>query len=668
MNSSLAGALQVAFVVLVLAVVYVPLGDYMARVYRSTRDLLPERAIYSLARVDARREQTWVGYVLAVLAFSLISFLFLYLLQRLQGVLPWSDGKAGVNPATAFNTAISFVTNTNWQSYSPEVVMSNLSQMLGLAVQNFVSAAVGMAVAVALIRGLVNRRGDGLIGNFWVDLTRTCVRILLPLSVIVAILLLTQGVVQSWHSGFGFTTMSGDPSRSMVGPFASQEAIKELGTNGGGTLSANSAHPFENPTPFSNVVEILAILIIPICLTRTYGTLVRDRRQGLTLLGVMAAIWGVMLAIVWTFESHTNGLAAQAAGAMMEGKEQRFGIPGSALFAVSTTGTSTGAVNAAHDSLSAGGGGAVIWNMLLGEVAPGGVGTGLYGILMMAVVTVFVGGLLVGRSPEFLGKKIGQNEITMAALYVLVMPALVLVGVGVSVAMGSTLDAQGNSGDPGTPGSIHGFSEVIYAYASASNNNGSAFGGLTVTSDWFQTSLGMAMLLGRFLPIVFVLALAGLLSRQRPRGVVSTSSTSEGNSTGGVVSTGSTSAYGSAGGVVSTSSTSEGNSTGGVVSTGSTSAYGSAGGVVSTSSTSGYGSTGGGGSAGGVVSTSSTSGEGSTSGVVAVLERQEAVRAEANLPTHGLLFGALLLGTILLVAGLTFFPAMALGPIAEALL
>ncbi|GAC46781.1 potassium-transporting ATPase subunit KdpA [Gordonia aichiensis] len=613
MNSTLAGVLQAGFVVLVLAVVYVPLGDYMARVYRSTRDLLPERAIYALARVDSRREQTWVGYVLAVLAFSVISFLFLYLLQRLQGVLGWSDGKPGVNPATAFNTAISFVTNTNWQSYSPEAVMSNLSQMLGLAVQNFVSAAVGMAVAVAFIRGLVNRRGDGLIGNFWVDLTRTCVRILLPLSVIIAIILLTQGVVQSWHSGFGFTTMSGEHARSMVGPFASQEAIKELGTNGGGTLSANSAHPFENPTPLSNVVEILAILIIPVCLTRTYGTLVRDHRQGLTLLGVMATIWGIMLAIVWSFESHTNGLAAQAAGAMMEGKEQRFGIAGSALFAVSTTGTSTGAVNSAHDSLSAGGGGAVIWNMLLGEVAPGGVGTGLYGILMMAVVTVFVGGLLVGRSPEFLGKKIGQNEITMAALYVLVMPALVLIGVGVSVAMGSTLDAQGNSGDPGTPGSIHGFSEVIYAYTSAANNNGSAFGGLTVTSDWFQTSLGLAMLFGRFLPIVFVLALAGLLGRQRPRGAVSASA-ADGSTDGPTV---------------------VGRSTG-------------------VENSTGEGRTG----LGDVVG----------AGMVAVLERQEAVRTESNLPTHGALFGALLLGTILLVAGLTFFPAMALGPIAEALL
>ena len=299
----------------------------------------------------------------------------------------------------------------------------------------------------------------------------------------------------------------------MVGPFASQEAIKELGTNGGGTLSANSAHPFSNPTPLSNIVEILAILIIPVCLTRTYGTLVGDRRQGLTILGVMAVIWGGMLAVVWAFESRTNGIAAQAAGAMMEGKEQRFGIPASALFAVSTTGTSTGAVNSAHDSYSAAGGGALIWNMLLGEVAPGGVGTGLYGMLVLAIIAVFVGGLLVGRAPQFLGKKIGQHEITMAALSILVMPALVLVGTAISVVLSSTTGFQGNSGDPGSNESIHGFSEVLYAYASAANNNGSAFGGLTVTSDWFQTSLGFAMLLGRFLPIIFVLALAGLLAK-----------------------------------------------------------------------------------------------------------------------------------------------------------
>ncbi|MGV9794617.1 MULTISPECIES: potassium-transporting ATPase subunit KdpA [unclassified Gordonia (in: high G+C Gram-positive bacteria)] len=594
MSATVAGLLQLALLLFILAAAYVPLGDYMARAYDSARDLRFEKLFYRVGRIDPRREQTWVGYALAVLAFSLISFLFLYAIQRLQGVLPWSDGKPGVTPSMAFNTAVSFVTNTNWQSYSPEVVMTNFTQMIGLAVQNFVSAAVGMAVAVAVIRGIRNRRGSGEIGNFWVDLVRGCVRILLPLSFIVALILLTQGAIESFKTGFDFTTLDGRQAHSVLGPFASQEAIKELGTNGGGTLSVNSAHPFSNPTPLSNIVEILALLIIPVCLTRTYGTMVGDRRQGLTLLGVMAAIWGVMLTVVWVFESRTDGIAAQAAGAMMEGKEQRFGIPGSVLFAVSTTGTSTGAVNSAHDSFSAAGGGALIWNMLLGEVAPGGVGAGLYGVLIMAVITVFVGGLLVGRSPEFLGKKIGQHEITMAALYVLVMPALVLAGTSISVILGTTTGFQGNSGDPGTPGSIHGFSEVLYAYASAANNNGSAFGGLTVTSDWFQTSLGIVMLLGRFLPIVFVLALAGLLAKQRPR-----------NRETAVGSTVSAPAAASGG------------------------------------------------------------------APTMVATQRKPVRVEddaSTLPTHGLLFGALLAGTILLVAGLTFFPAMALGPIAEAVL
>ncbi|MGW0038361.1 potassium-transporting ATPase subunit KdpA [Gordonia sp. NPDC003376] len=560
--STVAAVGQVATVLVILAAVYVPLGDHMARVYRGDRDLFVERVIYRIARIDPRRPQTWKGYSLAVLAFSLISILLLYLLQRLQGLLPGADGKPGVNPAMAFNTAVSFVTNTDWQSYSPELVMSNLTQVLGLAVQNFASAAVGMAVAIALIRGLVARRAGTGLGNFWVDLIRGTVRILLPLAVIVAIILLTQGAVQSWHAGFDYTMLDGRDARSIVGPFASQEAIKELGTNGGGTLAANSAHPFSNPTPLSNVVEVAALLLIPVCLTRTYGTLVGDRRQGLTLLGVMATIWTAMLAVTWWFEAHATGVAGTAAGAMLEGKEQRFGIPGSVLFAVSTTGTSTGAVNASHDSFTPGGGGAVLWNMLLGEVAPGGVGSGLYGMLILAVITVFVGGLLVGRTPEFLGKKIGKNEITLAALSVLVMPALVLTGTAISVLLGSTTDAQGNSGPPGTPGSIHGFTEVLYAYASAANNNGSAFGGLTVTDTWFQTSLGVVMLFGRFLPIVFVLALAGLMVRQVPR----------------------------------------------------------------------------------------------------------AAAVSSTLPTHGVLFGVLLLGTTLLVAGLTFFPAMTLGPIAEALL
>ena len=576
MNPALASTLQLVAVLFVLAVVYVPLGDYMARVFTSLRDLAPERWFYRAVRVDSKRQQTWSGYAAATLSFAFVGVVVLYLLQRLQSHLPMSGGKPGVTPAIAFNTAVSFVTNTNWQSYSPEAVMSNFSNMAGLAVQNFVSAAVGIAVAVALIRGLIARKGDGQIGNFWVDLTRSVFRILLPLAILVAVILLTQGVVQSFRSGFGFTNLDGSSGHALVGPFASQEAIKELGTNGGGTYAANSAHPFENPTPLSNVVEIIALLIIPVCLTRTYGTMVGDRRQGNTILGVMASLFAVILAITWWFEEHTHGVAAKAAGAMMEGKEQRFGIPGSALFAVATTGTSTGAVNAQHDSFSAAGGGAVIWNMLLGEVAPGGTGTGLYGMLILAIIAVFVGGLLVGRTPHFLGKKIGQHEVTMAALSILVMPALVLTGTAITMVLNSTTGFLGNSGDHGSPSAMHGYSEVLYAFTSASNNNGSAFGGLTVTSDWFQASLGFCMLLGRYLPIIFTLALAGRLAMQQPKSEVVAD---------------------------------------------------------------------------------------------AKAPRSTRVRAEsvATLPTHGLLYGALLFGTVVLVAGLTFFPALALGPIAEAL-
>lgn len=565
MNPALAAGLQIALVVAVLAILYVPVGDYMAKVYTTdpdlrSADLRIESLLYRLCRVDPRAEQSWYGYAGSLLGFSAASVLLLYVLQRIQGVLPLGGGRGGVSPAVAFNTAASFVSNTNWQSYVPETTMSHLTQAVGLAVQNFVSAAVGMAVAAALIRGFVRVARGGAIGNFWVDLTRGCLRILLPIAFVIALILLSQGVIQSFHTGFASTGLDGRGVTNALAPVASQEAIKELGTNGGGILAANSAHPFENPTPLSNIVEILAILLIPVCLTRTFGTMVGDRRQGLTLLAVMSTLWFGLLAVTLAAESGTRGVAATAAGSMMEGKEVRFGIPGSALFAVTTTGTSTGAVNAAHDSLSPLGGGAVLLNMLLGEIAPGGVGTGLYGILVLALIAVFVGGLLVGRTPEYLGKKLGQREITLAALSVLVMPALVLIGTGITVILGSTVGYLGNSGDPGTPQSIHGFTEVLYAFASASNNNGSAFGGLTVTSDWFQSALGVCMLLGRFLPILFVLALAGSLSAQRrtPAGA-------------------------------------------------------------------------------------------------------------GTLPTSGPVFAGLLTGTVVLVAGLTFFPALALGPISEAL-
>ncbi|MBY6540866.1 potassium-transporting ATPase subunit KdpA [Rhodococcus sp. BP-349] len=555
-----AAGLQIALVVLVLALAYVPLGDYMARVFATpSSDSRVESLLYRLCRIDSRVEQTRIGYTTSLLGFSAASVLFLYGLQRLQGVLPLNGGLAGVSPAVAFDTAVSFVTNTNWQSYTPETTMSNFVQPVGLAVQNFVSAAVGLAVAVAVVRSFVRVRAGGELGNFWVDLTRGTLRILLPLAFVVALILLTQGVVMSFRTGFDVTGLDGSGIRNALAPAASQEAIKELGTNGGGIFAANSAHPFENPTPLSNVVQIISLLLVPVSLTRTFGTMVGSRRQGLTLLSVMGVLWAAMLAVTMAAESGARGAAAAAAGAMMEGKEQRFGLAGSALFAVSTTGTSTGAVNSAHDSMSPLGGGAVLLNMLFGEIAPGGVGTGLYGLLVLAVIAVFVGGLLVGRTPEYLGKKLGRREITMAALSVLVMPALVLVGTAVTVALPSTTGYQGNSGDPGTPSSAHGFTEVLYAYASASNNNGSAFGGLTVTSDWFQISLAVAMLLGRFLPIVFVLAMAGSLVTQR-----------------------------------------------------------------------------------------------------------RVAPGVGTLPTTGPLFSGLLLGTVVLVAALTFFPALSLGPIAEA--
>ncbi|ADG97344.1 potassium-transporting ATPase, A subunit [Segniliparus rotundus DSM 44985] len=510
MPTGLAAALQLLFILGVLAAVYVPLGDFMARVYTSTEDLAVERVLYKAARVNAAAEQTWQWYTLSLLGFSFVSVFFLYALQRLQGVLHLGGGLAAVSPAVAFNTAVSFVTNTNWQSYTPETTMGVWTQPLGLAVQNFLSAAVGMAVAIALVRGFVHVREGGEVGNFWVDLVRGAVRVLLPLSLLVAVVLLTQGAVQSLHAGF-----ASSQGQVPLGMAASQEAVKELGTNGGGFFAANSAHPFENPTPFSNAVEIIALLVIPVAFTRTFGTLVGDRRQGLALLAVMAFLWGSVLAATWFCESSPSGMAGKAAGAMLEGKEVRFGVPASVVFAVSTTGTSTGAVNAAHDSFSALGGGALTLNMLFGEIAPGGTGTGLYGLLVLALIAVFVGGLLVGRTPEYLGKKVRQREITLAALAVLVMPALVLAGTGISLVLPGTRAAQGNSGDPRTLGSIHGYSEVLYAYASASNNNGSAFGGLAATSDWFQASLAFCMLLGRFLPIILVLALAGSLVAQR---------------------------------------------------------------------------------------------------------------------------------------------------------
>ncbi|MGD9988538.1 potassium-transporting ATPase subunit KdpA [Pseudonocardia sp.] len=507
MSDTLAGLLQVALLLVLLGACYVPLGDYMARVFTAERHWRGEAVLYRLVRVDPSSGQRWPTYAAGVLGFSFASIVLLYLLQRLQAVLPASFGRGPVSPAVAFNTAVSFVTNTNWQSYVPESTMGNTVQMAGLTVQNILSAAVGLAVAVALIRGFV-RSGTDRLGNFWVDLTRGVVRILLPFAFVAAVLLLIMGVTMSLRSGVDVTGVDGATHTLPLAPTASQEAVKELGTNGGGIFNANSAHPFESPNALSNLFEIFLLLVIPVCLTRTFGTMVGNRRQGTVLLSVMGALWTAMLAVAWFAETHPNGVATLAAGGALEGKEVRFGIPAGVLFGVSTTGTSTGAVNSMHDSFTGAGGGAFLLNMLFGEVAPGGVGTGLYGILLLSIIAVFLAGLMVGRTPEYLGKKLGRREVTAAAVSILAMPVLVLVGAGLAIALPGTVGALNNDG-------AHGFSEVLYAFASAANNNGSAFAGITVTSDFFQSALGLAMLFGRFVPILAVLALAGSLARQR---------------------------------------------------------------------------------------------------------------------------------------------------------
>jgi K+-transporting ATPase ATPase A chain len=506
MSATGAGLVQLAVLLLALAVAWRPLGDWMALVFTDSRHWRIERGIYRLVRVDPDSEQRWTTYAVAVLAFSFVGVVLLYLLQRLQAVLGADLGRGAVSPSVAFNTAVSFVTNTNWQSYVPETTMGHFVAMAGLTVQNFLSAAVGLAVAVAVVRGFV-RSGSDRLGNAWVDITRGCVRILLPLAAVGAIVLVALGVAMSLKSGIVVTGPDGKASTIALAPVASQESIKELGTNGGGILNANSAHPFENPTGLTDFLEIFFLLLVPVALTRTFGRMVGSVRQGVALLGVMASLWGLMLAVIWVAEANPTGQAAVAAGANLEGKEVRFGIPSSALFADSTTATSTGAVNSLHDSFSAFGGGGALLNMLFSEMTPGGVGTGLYSILVIAIVAVFLAGLMVGRTPEYLGKKLGRREVTCAAVVVLAMPALVLLGTGLAVVLPSTGDALGNSG-------AHGLSEVFYAFTSATNNNGSAFGGLTVTDGFFQTALGVAMLLGRFVPIVAVLALAGSLGRQ----------------------------------------------------------------------------------------------------------------------------------------------------------
>jgi len=529
-----AGWLQLVVLIVSLGITTPLLGRYMAQVFGGgkapgDRVFLPvERAIYRMCRVDPEGEQRWSVYTLSLLAFSVVSVLFLYALLRLQGHLPFNpDNQKGVGPALSFNTAVSFVTNTNWQNYSGESTMGHLAQMAGLAVQNFASAAVGLAVAVTLIRGLIRRR-SATIGNFWVDLTRSITRILLPLSIVFTLVLVTQGAPQNLHATRSATTVEGNrygvqatQARQSIpgGPLASQEAIKELGTNGGGFYSANSAHPFENPNPVTNILEIWMLLAIPFALALTFGFMAKNTKQGMAVLAAMFALWLIPAVLAMAFESGGNAkltvlganqqVTAAQPGGNMEGKESRFGPAASGLFASSTTGTSTGAVNAAHDSFTPLGGAVPLVNIMLGEVSPGGVGSGLYGMLVFALLSVFIAGLMVGRTPELLGKKIQAAEMKLVVLYILFVPLAVLALAGTSIVLKTALSSLGNTG-------AHGLTEMTYAFASAANNNGSAFGALTGNTQWFNTTLGVAMLIGRFLLIIPVLAIAGSLARKQP--------------------------------------------------------------------------------------------------------------------------------------------------------
>ena len=525
----MSGASWLQFIVLIVVLVAtaVPLGTYMAKVYGDgakapgDRAFGPiERLIYRICRVDPHNEQRWTVYTYSLLGFSIVSFLAVYVLQRLQGSLPLNPAELpGVVPHLSFNTAVSFMTNTNWQSYGGESTMSHLTQMVGLTVQNFVSAAAGMATVAALIRGL-SRRQTSTIGNFWVDLTRTTVRILLPLSFVLALVLVSQGVIQNFN---GFVTAqtveTGTEQLIPGGPAASQVAIKQLGTNGGGFFNMNSAHPFENTGPFNNFVEMWAILVIPFAFAFTFGRLVKDVRQGRAVFAIMFIVWMGMSLAAMGLEGHGNPrlttlgadqtTSSIQAGGNMEGKEVRFGPAASGLWAASTTGTSNGSVNAMHDSLTPLGGGVALSHMMLGEVSPGGVGVGLSGLLIMAILSVFIAGLMVGRTPEYLGKKIQAAEMKMVALYVLAMPTVLLGFTAASMFVDSVKDTtMWNSG-------THGFTEILYAFASASNNNGSAFAGITAATDWMDTTLGIAMLVGRFLLIIPVLAIAGSLAQKR---------------------------------------------------------------------------------------------------------------------------------------------------------
>jgi potassium-transporting ATPase potassium-binding subunit len=508
MDSTAAGWLQFALLVAALAACYVPLGNYLARIFTAKDHWRVERGIYKLTGIDPEADMRWSVYVRSVLAFSVCSVLLVYLIERTQHWLFFSIGLSNVPATTAWNTAVSFTTNTNWQNYAGEATMSYFTQVTGLMVQQFMSAAVGLVVAIAMIRGFTRSRTDRL-GNFWVDVTRAVVRLLLPLAVIGALILVAGGAIENLANYHTITTLSGAHQTIPGGPVASQEVIKDMGNNGGGWFNVNSAHPFENPNPFTNIFEIFLLLLIPFATPRAFGKMVGDNRQGYALVAAMVIIWAAAVGGISLFEMLHGGAGPMLAHGAAEGTEVRFGTPGCSVFAASTTVTSTGAVNCFHDSLTPFGGGIALFDIALGEIAPGGIGAGMYGILILAMVTVFVAGLMVGRTPEYIGKKIRPVEMKYAALYFLTLPVVILTAAGIAI---GTHAGQTPIFNPGA----HGLSEVMYAFASMANNNGSAFAGLGSGALFYQVAGGIVMLLGRFAPEIFALGLAGSLARQAP--------------------------------------------------------------------------------------------------------------------------------------------------------
>ncbi len=510
------GWIQIVLFCAIITALVKPVGSYMFRVFAGERTFLSpilapvERGLYALAGIDRKSEQHWVTYAVAMLFFSIAGFASLYALQRLQGTLPFNpQGLEGVGPDLAFNTAVSFVSNTNWQSYVPESTMSYLVQMLGLTVHNFLSAATGIALALALIRGF-SRRSARTVGNFWVDMTRCTLYVLLPAAIVIGLFFVWQGVPQNLNAYVDATTLEGARQTIAQGPVASQEVIKMLGTNGGGFFNANSSHPYENPNALTNLVQMVLIFALGAGLTNVFGRMVGDQRQGWAIFAAMGVLFIAGVAVLYWAEAAGNpALAALGIdGGNMEGKEVRFGIVGSALFAMITTAASCGAVNAMHDALMPLGGLITLTNMMLGEIIVGGVGAGIYGMLVMAVIAVFIAGLMVGRTPEYVGKKIEAKEVKMAMLSILILPLSILGLTAVAVVLPQGVASLANAGP-------HGFSEALYAYTSATANNGSAFAGISANTPFYNTTLGIAMLVGRFLMIVPMMAIAGSLAAKK---------------------------------------------------------------------------------------------------------------------------------------------------------